>query len=61
VAHRQHLGLVEAIAAREGARADGIAREHARISLTNLEIVLTHRGLLEEVPGASLLALAPEP
>jgi hypothetical protein len=28
---------------------------------TNLEIVLTHRGLLDEVPGAALLALAPEP
>jgi GntR family transcriptional regulator of vanillate catabolism len=60
VAHRHHLGLTEAIAGREGARADGIAREHARLSLTNLEIVLTHRGLLEEVPGASLLTLAPD-
>jgi GntR family transcriptional regulator, vanillate catabolism transcriptional regulator len=58
VAHRHHLGLTEAITQREGARADSIAREHARLSLTNLEIVLSHRGLLEEVPGASLLALA---
>jgi GntR family transcriptional regulator of vanillate catabolism len=58
VAHRQHLGLVEAITQREGARADSIAREHARLSLTNLEIVLSHRGLLEQMPGASLLALA---
>jgi len=57
VAHRQHLWLVEAIAAREGARADSVAREHARLSLTNLEIVLSQRGLLEQVPGASLLAL----
>jgi GntR family transcriptional regulator of vanillate catabolism len=57
VAHRHHLWLVEAIERREGARADHIAREHARLSLTNLEIVLTHRGLLEQVPGASLLAL----
>jgi GntR family transcriptional regulator, vanillate catabolism transcriptional regulator len=57
VAHRQHLWLVEAIAAREGARADGVAREHARLSLTNLEIVLGRRGLLEQVPGASLVAL----
>jgi GntR family transcriptional regulator of vanillate catabolism len=58
VAHRQHRSLVEAIADREGARADSIAREHARLSLTNLEIVLSHRGLLEQVPGASLLSLA---
>lgn len=58
VAHRQHLWLVEAIERREGARADSIAREHARLSLTNLEIVLSHRGLLVEVPGASLLTRA---
>jgi GntR family transcriptional regulator, vanillate catabolism transcriptional regulator len=57
VAHRQHVGLVEAIQGREGARADGIAREHARLSLTNLEIVLSHRGLIDQVPGASLLSL----
>jgi GntR family transcriptional regulator of vanillate catabolism len=56
VAHRQHLWLVDAIAGREGARADSIAREHARLSLTNLEIVLSHRGLIDQVPGASLLA-----
>jgi GntR family transcriptional regulator of vanillate catabolism len=59
VAHRHHVGLVEAIAGREGSRADGIAREHARVSLTNLEIVLSHRGLLDEVPGAALLTFAP--
>ncbi len=58
VAHRQHAGMVEAIERREGARADSIAREHARLSLTNLEIVLSHRGLIDQVPGASLLALA---
>jgi len=57
IAHRQHLWLVDAIEGREGARADSIAREHARLSLTNLEIVLGHRGLIEQVPGASLLAL----
>ena len=61
VAHRQHVGMVEAIEAREGARADSLAREHARLSLTNLEIVLSHRGLIEQVPGASLLALAVTP
>ena len=60
IAHRQHLWLVEAIERREGARADSIAREHARLSLTNLEIVLGHRGLMEQVPGASLLSFAGE-
>jgi GntR family transcriptional regulator, vanillate catabolism transcriptional regulator len=60
VAHRHHLWLVDAIANREGSRADNVAREHARLSLTNLEIVLSQRGLLEQVPGASLLALDAE-
>ena len=60
VAHRQHLWLVDAIEAREGSRADNVAREHARLSLTNLEIVLSRRGLLEQVPGASLVALETE-
>ncbi len=57
VAHRQHLWLVDAIANREGSRADNVAREHARLSLTNLEIVLSRRGLLEQLPGGSLLTL----
>ena len=57
VAHRHHLGLIESIELREGARAESIAREHARLSLTNLEIVLRHRGVLERMPGESLIAL----
>jgi GntR family transcriptional regulator of vanillate catabolism len=57
VAHRHHLGLTEAIERREGARAESIGREHARLSLTNLEIVLRHRGVLERMPGGSLIAL----
>ena len=44
----------------QGARAESLAREHARLSLTNLEIVLSHRGVLEQLPGASLLALDAE-
>jgi GntR family transcriptional regulator of vanillate catabolism len=57
VAHRQHLSLIDAIARREGARADALGREHARLSLINLEIVLRHRGVLENMPGAALLSL----
>ncbi len=60
IAHRQHVDLADAIEAREGARADAIAREHARLSLTNLEIVLSRRGLIEQVPGGSLIALPGE-
>jgi GntR family transcriptional regulator of vanillate catabolism len=57
IAHRHHLGLIEAIERRHGARAEMLAREHARLALTNLEIVLGHREVLERMPGASLIAL----
>jgi GntR family transcriptional regulator, vanillate catabolism transcriptional regulator len=56
VAHYHHLGLIDAIDRREGARAESIAQEHARLSLMNLEVVLRHRGVLESMPGASLIA-----
>lgn len=57
VAHRHHVGLIDAIEHRQGARAESLAREHARIALTNLEIVLRHREMLALLPGASLIAL----
>ena len=47
VAHRHHVALIDAIEHRQGARAESLAREHARIALTNLEIVLRHREMLE--------------
>ncbi len=65
VAHRHHAGLIESIDRRQGARAESLAREHARIALTNLEIFLSHREVLAGLPGASLIAPArvkePEP
>jgi GntR family transcriptional regulator of vanillate catabolism len=57
IAHRHHLGMVEAIERREGARAESLAREHARLALTNLEIVMRHREVLERMPGAALITL----
>jgi GntR family transcriptional regulator of vanillate catabolism len=60
IAHRHHLGLIESIEHREGARAESLAREHAHLALTNLELALRHRELLERVPGASLIALPQE-
>ena len=58
LAHRHHVGLIEAIERREGSRAESLAREHARIAITNLEIVLRHCEALDRIPGASLLALS---
>jgi GntR family transcriptional regulator, vanillate catabolism transcriptional regulator len=57
VAHRQHAALLEAISAREGTRAEAVAREHARLALTNLEIVRHHREMFARLPGASLVTL----
>ncbi len=64
IAHRHHEDLVDAIERRQGARAESLAREHARLALANLEIVVDHREVLQRMPGASLIALpdsAPEP
>jgi GntR family transcriptional regulator of vanillate catabolism len=57
VATHQHHALIDAIARREGARADAIAREHARIARRNLDVALENRRLLEQVPGSTLLRL----
>jgi GntR family transcriptional regulator of vanillate catabolism len=58
VAHNQHLGLIEAIEQGQGARAEALAREHARIAIANLKIALNHQRILEAVPGHSLFAFA---
>jgi GntR family transcriptional regulator, vanillate catabolism transcriptional regulator len=57
VAQHQHVALVEAIGRREGARAESIALEHARIARRNLDIALENRHLLDRVPGSPLLRL----
>jgi GntR family transcriptional regulator of vanillate catabolism len=57
VAQHQHHALVDAIARREGGRADAIAREHARLARQNLDVALENRALLERVPGSTLLRL----
>ncbi|MFZ0043691.1 MAG: GntR family transcriptional regulator [Solirubrobacteraceae bacterium] len=61
IAHYQHSALIGAIEQRDGARAEAVAREHALLALRNLEIVLRHRDMVDQVPGVSLIALPPEP
>ena len=62
IAHRHHSSLIESIERRQGARAEALAREHARVALANLDIVVdNHRDVLERLPGASLLALPARP
>jgi GntR family transcriptional regulator of vanillate catabolism len=55
VAQHQHRMLLDAIRARHGARADEIAREHARLAKLNLELMLESKAALERLPGAPLL------
>lgn len=60
IAHSHHLAIIESIEQRQAERAESVAREHARLSLANLDIVLRHRDMLQRLPGASLLSLPPE-
>jgi GntR family transcriptional regulator, vanillate catabolism transcriptional regulator len=55
VAQQQHRALLEAILRREGARADAIAREHARTAIGRLDVAIKSRRLLREIPGSALL------
>jgi GntR family transcriptional regulator of vanillate catabolism len=51
----QHRAIVEAVGNREGSRAEGIAREHSRLSRRNLETALSNKEILNHVPGGSLI------
>lgn len=50
-----HHAIIDAIAHREPARAEAMAREHSRLARTSLEMIMRDRHLLSQVPGASLL------
>ena len=55
-AQDQHRAILDAIASREGSRAEAIAREHARLARKNLDYVRTvDRGLIARIPGLSLV------
>lgn len=55
VAQDQHRCVVDAIENRQGARAEAIMQEHARLASRNLRLALRHKGSLDLVPGASLI------
>jgi len=55
VAQDQHRCVVEAIANREGARAQAIMQEHARLAGRNLRLALRYDKALERVPGGTLI------
>ncbi len=55
VAQHQHRVLIDVIRSGDGARAEQVAREHARLAKLNLELVLEDRAALERLEGAPLL------
>lgn len=56
VAQDHHRTILDAIEAREGARAEAIAREHARLAQRNLDFLLYEdHALADRVPGMSLV------
>jgi GntR family transcriptional regulator, vanillate catabolism transcriptional regulator len=56
-AQDQHRALIEAIANREGFRAESLAREHARAARRNVEFLLSHEAALREgVPSLAILS-----
>ena len=53
----QHRAIFDAIRNREGARAEALAREHARLARSNLDYVMREQpDLAEMVPGLALVA-----
>ena len=57
LAKEHHRGIVDAIANRQSARAESLAREHAFIGRRVLELSLSDTAALSRVPGASLINL----
>lgn len=55
IAQAQHRALVDAIESREGARAEHLAREHARIARENLEANRTASDSEQFLPGLALI------
>ena len=55
LAQAQHRAILEAIEAREGTRAEALAREHARLAKQNLKLALGDAALLATVPGSALI------
>lgn len=56
VAQDQHRCVLEAVENREGARAEAIMREHARLARRNLELAMRDQEALRQVRGAVLIA-----
>ncbi len=57
IAIDQHQGIVDAIINREAARAETLAREHARVARRNLDSALKNGEIAKFVPGMKMIKL----
>jgi GntR family transcriptional regulator, vanillate catabolism transcriptional regulator len=55
-AQEHHRSIVESIEQREGARAEALAREHARLSIRTLRSASKHASAIHQLPDLGLLA-----
>ena len=55
IGQEHHHAILDAIARRQGTRAEALAREHALLARRNLEIAFSDEAILACVPGASLI------
>ena len=53
--HEEHHGILNAIADRDPARAEALAREHVDLTRRNLEAALEKTEIWRDVPGAQLI------
>ena len=56
ISREHHHRIIDAIANRQGARADSLAREHAQLTRRNLEIMMADPDVLSALPGGALIA-----
>ncbi len=57
IAQDQHRAILDAIETGEGARAEGLAREHARLARRNLQQVIDHPNSdVSTIPGLALVS-----
>ncbi len=55
IAQDQHRSVLDAIEAREGARAEALMRDHARLARRNLPLAMRHPAALDLVIGHALI------
>jgi GntR family transcriptional regulator of vanillate catabolism len=58
IAQDQHRCVLQAVETREGARAEALMREHARLAHRNLELALRNQRTRKLVPGSGLIRFA---